>query len=201
VSSFSGEQYNIVARYTNLRATPDLHSATMGMVFETDQKKPGWDLHRFDWDWFVEIQMVNDSETRATLDHLKIELISGPIWRRKHFEFKQLEDLDSFEIDTALNGEGRGHSRRIFGERHLPIPDLMKLIKGIPLEQEIGHRGWIHLKVFQVNQREMNNSKIKISIWIVDANQRKHALNFKKKEEKTWDNNFYIGKKSRYAKS
>jgi hypothetical protein len=187
---------HIVARYVNLRAIPDPHSATMQMVFDTEQKKPGWDEARFDWDWFVEVQMVNDSETRTTLDRLEAEIYWGPKWKRKEFEFRHLEDLDSFDMDMTLSGQGKGHGQRVFGERYRPIPDLMAQIKGVPLEQEIGYQGWLHFKVFQVNQREMSEGKIKINIWIVDAKQRKHKLNFKKKDAKTWDNNFYIGKKS-----
>ncbi len=34
---------HIMARNTNLRAIPDLHSATMQMVFDTEKKKSGWD--------------------------------------------------------------------------------------------------------------------------------------------------------------
>ena len=32
---------HIVARYTNLRAIPDTHSATMQMLFDTEEKKTG----------------------------------------------------------------------------------------------------------------------------------------------------------------
>lgn len=186
---------NIKARYINFRAIPDLHSATVRMAFESQEKRPGWDLHRFDWDWFVEVQMVNDSEMRATLDRLKVEITLGRRWNRKVFEFKCLDDLDSFDMDMALDGEGKRHGQRVFGERYLPIPSLMSKIKGIPLEQEIGHQGWIHFKVFQVSQREMNDHKIQINIWIVDANQREHKLHFRKRDQKTWDNNFFIGPK------
>ncbi len=72
----------------------------------------------------------------------------------------------------------------------------MKKIEGVALEQEIGYRGWLHFKVFKVSQSEMDSHKIRINIWIVDANQRKHKLHFKKKDEKNWNTDFYIGLKT-----
>ena len=66
-------------------------------------------------------------------------------------------------------------------------------IKNKPLHQEIGYRGWLHLKVHQVNQREMDSQKIRIDLWLIDAMQRKHELRFRKKDERDWDKNFYIG--------
>lgn len=186
---------HIIARYTNFRTIPDLHSATLGTFIDSQQKKPGWDEQRFDWDWFVEVQMLNDAETRTTFDRLEAEFALGPKWRKKVFKFKFLEDLDLFDIDTRLDGAGKSHGQRVFGERYLPIASLVEQIKGVPLEQEIGYRGWLHFKVFQVNQREMDEHKIQINIWIVDANQRRHELHFKKREEGTWDQNFYIGPK------
>jgi hypothetical protein len=189
------KQPEIRARYTNFRATPDLHSATMKMLFDAEKKRPGWDEHRFDWDWFIEVQMVNDSETRATFDDLKVEVSTGLLWNKRVFQVQHLEDLDSFDMDMLLDGTGKGHGRRVVGERYRPIPSLMEKIKDIPLEQEIGHRGWLHFKIFQANQREMNNRNIRINIWILDAGQREHKLSFKKKDEKSWDKNFYIGRK------
>lgn len=41
----------------------------------------------------------------------------------------------------------------------------------------------------------MNEHRIKIRIWIVDANQREHELDVRKKDQETLDHNFYIGPK------
>ncbi len=110
---------HIVARYTNFRSIPDLHSVTGKNWIAAQDKRPGWDEQRFDWDWFVEVQMVNDSETRTTLDHLKSEITFGPIWKERKFEFKHLEDLDCFDVDMCLNGKGEAHRRRLFNENDI----------------------------------------------------------------------------------
>lgn len=187
---------HIAARYGNFRSVPDLHSVTLQMVTDAEHKKPGWDKHRFDWDWFVEVQMVNDSETRTTFDHLKIEITLRQGWCRKPLDFTYLDDLDSFDMDLCLNGEGKDHGRPVQGERYRPVPSLVEKIKGVPLEQEIGYRGWVHFKVPNLSQREVNSEKIRINMWIVDAKQREHELHFRKKDKKSWDNSFFIGPKT-----
>lgn len=132
---------HIAARFVNSRFIPDLHSTTMKVFFESQEKTPGWDEHRIDWDWFIEIQLVNDSEIRATLDRLRVEITLGPRWDREVFKFRHLEDLDLFDMDISLNGEGKGHGQRVFGERYQPVPSLMEKIRNVPLEQEIGYQG------------------------------------------------------------
>jgi hypothetical protein len=72
----------LVARYVNSRTIPDLHSATMQMWFDTEHKKPGWDEHRFNWDWFIEAQIVNDSDTPTTVDSLQVTVSIKPIESR-----------------------------------------------------------------------------------------------------------------------
>jgi hypothetical protein len=189
------KQPRLIGRYANSRIAPDLSSATMQMVFDTENKVPGWDEHRFDWDWFIEAQTVNDSETPTTIDRVAIKVWIGKFWKKRFIEVKHLEDLDDFVMDMARNSEGKTHGKTYIGEHYQPVPSLMEKIRDIPLKQGIGHRGWLHLKVKQVNQREMNGGKIQIDLSLIDALQRPHEIHFKKKSDKDWDKNFYILKK------
>jgi hypothetical protein len=184
---------NLIARYANFRAIPDLHTTTMRVFFDTQNQVPGWDKVRIDWDWFVEVQFANASETPCTIDGLKVEISLGT-WKDKQiFRSEYVEDLDDFDIDMSLDRQGNGHGQRYVGERYRSIPRLMGEIRNKPLLQEIGYRGWLHFKVHQVNQREMDSGKIRIDLWLIDAMQRKHELRFTKKDERNWDKNFYIG--------
>jgi len=189
---------NIKARYTNSRVVPDLHSVTMQLMIDSAREVPGWDEKRFDWDWFIEVQMANDSETPTTIDDLLVvisTLRSWKNWKKQVFEVRYLEDLEDFDMDMTLNGEGKPHGKRIFGARYQPVSSLMAKIKDTPLRQEIGYRGWLHFKVFQVNQKEMRFNKIKIDIRLIDAMQRSHTPHFKKRDESKWDQTFYISPK------
>jgi hypothetical protein len=74
----------ILARYINARLCPDLHSATMGAMFDTEEKKPGWDTkHKFDWNWFVELRLVNDSDTPTTVHGVEVKVKAGGNWFRR----------------------------------------------------------------------------------------------------------------------
>lgn len=189
------KQPRLIGRYTNSRFVPDLSSATVQMVFDSEAKKPGWDETRFDWDWFLEVQVVNDSETPATIDRVETKVWIGKIWKRKFFDIEYLEDLDRFDMDMALEGVGKHHGKKYVGERYRDVPSLMEKISDIPLEREIGYKGWIHLKIKKANQREVNSGKINVDIKLIDAMQRKHAIHFKRKSDKDWDKNFYVGPK------
>lgn len=187
------KQPNLMARYANFRAIPDLHTTSMKVMSDTQNKVPGWDEARFDWDWFVEVQFANASETPCTIDGLKFEISLGSGKDKHIFRAEYLEHLDDFDMDMGLNGKGEPHGVRYVGERYRPIPSLMDAIRNRPLHQEIGYRGWLHFKLHQANQREMGSQKIRIDIWLIDAMQRQHELHFRKKDQKEWDNNFYIG--------
>ena len=103
---------NLIARYANFRAIPDLHTTTMQVLFNSQSKAPGWDEARFDWDWFIEVQFANASETPCTIDGLKAEISLGT-WKDKQiFRAEYLEDLDEFDIDMSLDGKGNGHGQR-----------------------------------------------------------------------------------------
>jgi hypothetical protein len=114
-------------------------------------------------------------------------------WGRKRiFKAQYQEDLKDFTMDMELNGQGKPHGISFAGDRYSPISSLMEKIHRVPLEREISHRGWLHFKIFQISQMEMNSGRLRIDVSLLDAMQRRHKLDFKKKDEQTWDNNFYI---------
>jgi hypothetical protein len=187
------KQPGIVARRTNSRVIPDLHTATMKVLFDTEKKTPGWDEHRFDWDWFIEVQMTNDSQTPTTIDGLEVTVsVAEKRRKRRTIEAQHLEDLHAFNMDMAFDDQGNPHGKHFVGERYRTVPSLMAKIGDVPLGQEVGYRGWLHFKVKQVNQREMYGGKISINIWLIDAMQRKHKLHFEKNDERNWDRSFFI---------
>jgi len=188
----------LVGRYTNSRTIPDLKTATMKMLFDSERKAPGWDDARCDWDWFVEIQMANASETPTTVDQLKVKITVGPKWGKKRLaEFYHLEDLDRFEIDFHYGGAGKQQNKPHVGERIQPIPSFMERIRDRPLESEINHRGWLHFKVKQISQREINTGEMRLDIWLIDALQRRHKIQFEKNSDRKWESDFYITGKTR----
>jgi hypothetical protein len=87
------KQPRLVGRYINSRLMPDLGSATMKTVFDSEAKRPGWDEARFDWDWFLEVQVTNDSETPATIDRVETKVWIGKIWKRKFFDIEYLASV------------------------------------------------------------------------------------------------------------
>jgi hypothetical protein len=46
-------------------------------LFDTKAKTPGWDKREFDWDWFIEIKVANDSETPVTIENVEYRLRVG----------------------------------------------------------------------------------------------------------------------------
>lgn len=129
---------NLLGRYVNFRAIPDLHSATMQMAFDAQNQTPGWDLARCDWDFFFDIQMVNDSDTRTTLDHFESEIATGRLRNKKVFQCKRLDDLDSFDLDMCLDDQGHGNNQKLRGERYRDVPSLVDGLKDGPLDQASG---------------------------------------------------------------
>ncbi|HEY6251487.1 MAG TPA: hypothetical protein VI685_16130, partial [Candidatus Angelobacter sp.] len=62
-----------------------------------------------------------------------------------------------------------------------------------PAQQRgIGYRGWLRIELKQVNQRDVNSRDLKLDIWLEDALQGKHKVNFKRKSDKEWDRSFLI---------
>ena len=72
-----------MARYTNSRIIPNLHTTTVQTVFDSEQKKPGWDKHEIDWYWFIEVRLGNESDTPITVEDVRgIVRVGGNKWLR-----------------------------------------------------------------------------------------------------------------------
>jgi hypothetical protein len=176
----------IVARFTNARTLPNLHSATMRDLFETEAKTPGWDKREFDWDWFIEIKVANDSETPVTIEDVKYRLRVG-----KEIKTATLsDDLDSFLIDkgydATLTPRGVGGH-----ERYIELESFMRTIRKQPIEKgRGGYRGWMHFKVEKVSQGDINRAKL--AVWLIDELDRKYTVDYKKGDDQRWDNTFSI---------
>jgi hypothetical protein len=177
---------NLLGRFVNSQIIPDLHSVTLKDVFDSDSKKPGWDEIKLNWVWFIEVQFVNDSDTRTTIDHIEVEVSTG----KRNEQSRLFEDSGKFKVDMAY--DNRSEPKAYQGERYRNLPSLMQVIKDVPLERGIGYRGWLRVGVKQVNQKDMNGGEIKMDVWLVDALQGRHKVNFKKKSDKTWDTSFLI---------
>jgi hypothetical protein len=163
----------IVARYTNSKLIPNLHTTTMKALFDCEQKKPGWDDQKLDWYWFVELQLANDSDFPTTLEDIEVRLKAG----KKVAVTKVLKEFKSFVMEQKSTGEHPTYEK---------VPDLMQKLSGVPLTRGIGHRGWIGFSVEQVNQKDINNHP-DLEVWLVDALKRKHKVIYEKKCEASWE--------------
>jgi hypothetical protein len=181
----------ILARYTNARLCPDLHSATIQMMFDTEEKKPGWDEHRFDWNWFIELRLVNDFDTPTTVHEFEAKVKAGGSWFRRltrttrRIEASMMNNVTDFQF---YQREGYQFDRN----REVPLSSLMDKIRDEPLTRGIGHDGWIGIHLKQANQREMN-TKPKLDVRVVDAYGHKHQVHLgRRKDERNWDMSFEI---------
>lgn len=190
-AQYKVRQPYIIARYTNARLCPDLHSATMEMWFDTQQKKPGWDEHKFDWNWFIELRLVNDSDIPTTVHEFEAKVKAGGSWlRRLPHTTRRIE---AFIMDNVTNFQFYHREGYQFDRgREVPLSSLMDKIRDKPLTLGIGHEGWIGVHVKQANQREMN-SKPSLDVWVVDAYGHKHRVHLaKRNDERKWDMSFEI---------
>jgi hypothetical protein len=190
-SQYKVRQPYIIARYTNSRVCPDLHSATMQMMFDTEEKKPGWDEHKFDWNWFIELRLVNDSDTPTTVHKFETKVKAGGSWLRRltrttrRIEASMMNNVTDFQF---YHQKGFQFDRR----REVPLPSLVDNIRDKPLTRGIGHDGWIGIHLKQASQREMN-TKPNLDVWVVDAYGHKHRVHFPgRKDERNWDMSFEI---------
>jgi hypothetical protein len=183
---------NITARFANSRTIPNLKTTTLEDVFKTESKAAGWDLRPLNWHWFLEIYLVNESETPVTIEDIEIEVKVGKWPRRKTIPAKLVQDLSRFQIDMALDGTGQPHNKPFELPRRRPVPSLMEKIKGVPIAKWIGYRGWVRIELPGVSQKDINNGNTRIEIWLVDALEGKHKLNYKRHADTDWDNSFFI---------
>jgi hypothetical protein len=136
-SQYKVRQPYIIARYTNARLCPDLHSATTRMMFDTQQKKPGWDKHKFDWNWFIELRLVNDSETPTTVHEFEVKVKAGGSRLRRLTRTTRRIEAPMMNNVTDFQFYGR-EGYHFDPKREVPLPSLMDKIRDKPLTRGIG---------------------------------------------------------------
>lgn len=183
-----GDKYlklpSVIARYTNSRIIPDLRTTTWKVIFDSDSKTPGWDLHEINWFWLVEVRLANESDTAITVEDVEVRVrVGGNKWLRGLFPFlrrtipsKLVRDVGKFH--TAPHGEQTDYKK---------VDGLVGKLQGMPLEKGHGHRGWICVSL-KTNQRHMLDRPL-LDIWLIDALYGRHALDYKKDDAK-WDMSF-----------
>jgi hypothetical protein len=179
-------------RLMNSCLIPKLRTVTLKQTFDAESKTPGWDLHKNNWDWFLEITVVNESDTPTTVDDVEIVVrvvrkfigCRIPSWwpGGRMMEAKHTEDFGRHVL-TKKGIES-------FAEFDNKIPGLLEKIKGVALTKGIGYRGWIHVELPRATQRDLQQCEI--DVWLIDALEGKHPLVHKKEREKKWDTTLSI---------
>jgi hypothetical protein len=158
-------------------------------VFDTEQKKPGWDQHEVDYFWLVEVRLANESETTITVEEIRGKVrTGGNKWLRNILPFvrktipaKHVADLTKFII--MPHGDQVGYE---------PVPSLLAKIANVPLVKGVGYRGWLCFSL-RASQKDMLFDGPLLDVWLVDALYGEHRLIYKK-DEKTWDSSFVISR-------
>jgi hypothetical protein len=153
-------------------------------VFETEEKRPGWDERKLDWFWFTEVQLANDSDTATTIEDVEVRVRTGKMFCRKEATATYVQDISNYKI------ERRGDNDRHGWQRYQEVPSLMGKIRGQPLMRGIGYRGWVCCDIRQVDQKSINNNPL-LDIWLVDALHGKHKVQFRGKSDLQWDQSEY----------
>ena len=97
----------------------------MQAVFDSENKKPGWDEQPIDWHWFLEVQLANESETPVTIEDVQIRVRVGPKGQRKPVAASFSDGLQNFVMDMALDGSGQSNKKKYEEPRYRPVPSLM----------------------------------------------------------------------------
>ncbi len=174
----------IFGKFLNVKLVPDLRTVSLRAVFAEAKKEAGWETaYKTDWDWFVEVQVVNDSETPTTIEDVDVSVTTkGHLFRRK-LQARHVEDLSDYRIDNP--------NADIFdAELDREIPSLISRIRGVPLTNGVGHRGWLRFSLPQVTRSELVKSKIRI--WLVDSIDQRHEVHYKRGSDKKWDSSVSI---------
>jgi hypothetical protein len=183
----------IAAKFINSRLFPDLRTTTMQTLFDTENKTPGWDKTKINWEWFIEARLANDSNTPTTIERIETKVTINDDGQKETRRILNLsDDFDKYTMDMATDGFGNPHHHAYADPRYRPVPNLMDAIRKVPLTIGIGHRGWLRFKLEGVSQGAVRGNKVKIDIWLVDALDGKHKLDYKKGDDRNWDNSFLI---------
>src|SRR5262249_37351173 len=117
----------IVARFINSRIVPNLHSVTLRDVFDSEAKRPGWDERPLDWWWFVEVKLVNDSESQVTVEDLVTRVRVG----KQGVNATMCDDMGHFKMDMGLDADIK--DKKWTGPRYRPLTSLIDEIRKVPL--------------------------------------------------------------------
>jgi hypothetical protein len=180
----------ILAKFVNGRMFPDGQTTTMQMLFDQEMKVPGYNQMGIDRHWFIEVQLANESETPTTIVKVKVRVRAGRWWNRKSYTAEQHAEMGDFLITYRFDGTGNQINIQRPNGYYEPVPNLLELIHNVALTRGIGHRGWLRFRVPKVTNDDVKT--LGMDIWLVDALDGKHKVIFKKKEQKEWDNNFFI---------
>lgn len=184
------KQPRLVARLINSRFVPDIHTTTIGDVFDTQEKKAGWDEKKLNWRWLAEVQVANDADTPATIEGIETRAwIRRRLWQRNvKVSAKHDPNTDDYRMD--FGHDEQGGDRPFQGTQYRKVDNLIEKTRNVPLTRGIGYRGWLRIDISQVSQRDAKD--LKVDIWLVDALQNRHKVHFSRREQKQWDRGFYM---------
>jgi hypothetical protein len=185
------KQPRLLVRLIRSQTMPDENTTPLIALLDSELKAPGWDDRKLDWHTFLEFQVTNESENSTTISGVEALAVIRRgwfgWWRKEKVEIKCIEGFGTFVMDVGFNTKGEGIPYN--GKRYRQIPNLLEELRDVPLERGIGHRGWLHLRVPQVCQKDVNSSSLSIDIWLVDAFGGKHKM---ENDKKPFDTNFLI---------
>ncbi len=185
------KQPHIVGRFINSRIFPNIHKTTMQTVF--NEGKPGAELEKRNWEWFIEILCANDSETPTTTEDVKVRIMVGhKWWRKKAVKVEHIKDMQWYKMDLGMDEKGNSIPMGPGAARYARVNSLLEEIAGKPLTKGIGHRGWLRLDVEGISLSEMHQNRVHLDVWLIDALEGKHKVSYSRKSQKQWDRNFLI---------
>lgn len=185
-----GERYlkspEIRGFYLNSRLNHDLSTVTMRDVFDTEERRPGWDEKEIGWHWIIEVRLSNHSDYPVTVEEVEATVkVGGQKWLRKIFPFlrktirmKPIKDVSQFQSSPHEDNPG-----------YTQLDGLLQKIKGIPLTRGVGYRGWMAFSC-RATQGEMIDHPT-LDVFLVDALDVKHTLIYRR-DEKSWDKSFDV---------
>ena len=165
-------------KLVNACLIPRLGTITVGQLFEDENKKDGWDQHVNDWDWFLELTVVNETENPTTVDEIccvasEVRRVLGlkvPRWvwpKADQLEVKHSSDFSGYSLCKK--------GMEIYATKEDSVPDLLSLIKGVALTKGIRYRGWIHLELPTITQHTLQRGEV--NVWLLDSSMENMRCN------------------------
>jgi len=102
-------------RFINARVFPNIRTATMRDLVDSENKVPGWEKRRIGWEWFMEVQVVNGPRP-TTIEDIEVEVkLDG-----ETKEARVLDDAEDYMIDMAMDENANFHHFS-GGDRYRPV--------------------------------------------------------------------------------